>query len=295
MRLYLYSCRDLIAATRDKVITIAGGDVFSLKICDDEHVFIYPAEAKGVIVLTRQQLLSRCHDQIIFYDINNDAILCEIKPFVYIENCKRFTIGGSNIDVVESAGLTHVYFNNEYQGCVKSAFSQIDFQNIKHGEREYALLCFGQNKKYILLASEQEVKCLYGCVDSEVNSKWLSIYRHEPNIFNVGQLIKFDLESGEVVVSAVCDRGDECKQMGHEFDIIYFLDAVLCARWKLAYSKLSYELKSSIDQEVLKQYFSDFDKYIYLVDEDVYIRIKNNKVVGINHFVVNNHLIDDIC
>ena len=107
-------------------------------------------------------------------------------------------------------------------------------------------------------------------------------------------LAKYTFQDDNLEIKVVSDRGEERKQISYDFNIIYFLEAIKCGRFKYAHSKLSYELKSIIDIDTLSKYFLGFDQYKYIYDQDVYITIKNNKVIGIYHFVVKDNLIDNI-
>ena len=131
-------------------------------------------------------------------------------------------------------------------------------------------------------------------IDVETKKEYMQIYQHLPNIFNVGRLIKCEFENNIIDSKTIDDRGGERKQQSGEFIIVYFLEAIKCGRAKYAYNKLSYELKSEINIDVLKNYFSSFDEYVYLNEQDAYITLKNNKVIGIYHFVVKDNLIDNI-
>ena len=104
----------------------------------------------------------------------------------------------------------------------------------------------------------------------------------------------YNFKTQQLEIKSVCDRSIENKQNKSDFIIIYFLEAIKCGRYKYAYSKLSYELKSEIKIDVLDKYFKDFDAFAYIDSEDVYITQKNNKVTGIYHFVVKDNMIDNI-
>ena len=149
-------------------------------------------------------------------------------------------------------------------------------------------------KKYLILFNQSKIIYCGQYIDSEVTKKYIQIYSHVPNIFNVGGLLKCDFESGAIENKAVNDHGYEHKQLGDEFGLIYFLEAIKCGRVKYAYNKLSYELKTAINIDALANYFEPFDKYFYLHEQDVYITLKNNKVTGVYHFVVKDNLIDNI-
>ena len=80
----------------------------------------------------------------------------------------------------------------------------------------------------------------------------------------------------------------------NDFNVVYFIEAIKCGRFKYAYNKLSYELKSEITLDTLKQYFKPFDKYLFLNKTQSYITINNNKIVGIYHFELKDNLINNI-
>ena len=115
-----------------------------------------------------------------------------------------------------------------------------------------------------------------------------------PNMFNVGKLAKYEFKLDDIKYKAINDRGEQRRQIDNGFTIIYFLEAIKCGRFKYAYNKLSYELKSVISIEILNDYFKQIDNYIYLQEQDVFITLKNNKVIGIYHCVVKDNLIDNI-
>lgn len=293
MKLYLYSSQDLICKGHGTEY-LSAGCVCRLDMEDIENVEIYPAYSSGIIIINKQILLNQRHNQIQFHQLSQDAVLCEIKPFVYKECAHQYSVKNSAVRLIENIDYTYIYFNNKYCGCIDIKLEEVNFKKIKANDIEYGLLYFGINKKYIILFDGNRV--IYGntFIDYEDNKKFIQIYSHEPNIFNLGRLTKFEFDGDKLTTKIVSDRGREYNQSNPEFNIIYFLEAIKCKRIKYAYSKLSYELKAVINIDVLDKYFLDFDRYIYISQQDAFITLKNNKVIGIYHFVVKDGLIDNI-
>ncbi len=287
MQLYLYSSQDLIIMSGTEVHNISAG-IFNLKLHQDENVIIYPSNDCGSIILNKQILLDQQHSQLEYHVLNDNAILCEIKPFIANTIPAKYNINNSEISIYSSGKQLHIFYNHKYIGAINGNITDIVFKNVN--ENKLGLIVCEKN---IILFNDDIIHCS-SYIDYEINKKFIQIYAHIPNVFNVGQLIKYEFVSQEITINNVCDRGDEQKHTGAEFAVIYFLDAIKCGRFKYAQNKLSRELKATIDEGTLEQYFKAFDEFVYLQEEDCYITLKNNKVTGIYHFVVKNNLIDNI-
>lgn len=293
MQLYIYSSQDLIAKG-NITVSIKSGDIFRLQLDQEEDVCIYPSNSSGIMLINRQILIKAHHSQINFHKLSENALLCEINPFISQENGKRFYIKNSCLNLVESGECTYIFFNGTYCGNLKARLEEYKFDKLNGDKEEYGLFQLGKYKKYIILFSDDNIIYSGDCIDSETNKEYVQIYSHAPNIFNIGKLTKYTFLDKSIISRSVCDKGDERKQISQKFNIIYFLEAIKCERFKYAHSKLSYELKAVININTLQQYFNPFDKYIYLNEQDVYITIKNNKVAGVYHFVVKDNFIDNI-
>jgi len=292
VQLYLYSSQDLIVHNSSH--TIKAGSVCQIQFCDKENVLLYPTCASGVMMINEDILINQQHSQIQFHKLSECAILCEVKPFVLNDNARQFKINGGYVKVIENANTAYIYFNGCYHGSINQKFNNLKFDKLEKNGTEYGIVYFDGDQKYIIVFDKQRVIYCGQYIDSEVTKNYIQIYCHAPNIFNIGNLVKHDLVTNITQHKAVNDRGDELKQNNQNFNIIYFLEAIKCHRFKYAHNKLSYELKSMIDIETLGNYFKAFDKYIYVEQQDAYITLKNNKVIGIYHFVVKDNLIDNI-
>lgn len=293
MQLYLYSCQDLIIKG-NSVVNIKAGDIYRLQLAPQEMIEVYPTNSSGVILLNSNIISSQQHSQIIFHKLNEQDILCEIKPFVINENINQYLIKGANLKFIQNINNIYIYFNGVYQGLINCIVNNIKFNKIEANKKEVGVVEILGDKKYIILFNNSQILYCGQYIDSEQTKRYIQIYCHTPNIFNIGRLIKYNFLDNKLDVRCVCDRGEERKQLSFDFNIIYFLEAIKCGRFKYAHNKLSYELKSIINIDTLTQYFTAFDNYIYLAECDTYITIKNNKVIGVYHFVVKDNLIDNI-
>lgn len=293
MQLYLYSCQDLIIKGAS-VINLSAGEICCLKFDKDETADIYCASASGVMLINERILESQRHNQIAFHKLNNEALLCEIKPFVLNENIHQHLIKGANLKLIENIDSTYIYFNGAYYGCVNQNLKNVVFEKREKDRQEYGILQFGGEKRYIIIFNSKQILYCNQFIDCEIKKDYAQMYTHMPNIFNVGVLTKCEFATSALTNKTVCDRGEERKQINIEFNIIYFLEALKCKRFKYAHTKLSYELRVMIDIDTLSKYFVEFDNYIYIQQQDTYVTLKNNKVVGIYHFVVKDNLIENI-
>ena len=263
-------------------------------MANNEMINVYSPTAAGMMLMNTDILNTQHHNQIIFHKLSNEAILCEIKPFVLNERVRQYVIKGASFKIIENIDATYFYFNSEYYGCIKQQCNSIKFEKVQNESQEYGVIDISGDKKYIVLFNSTKVLFCGQYIDSEIIKNNIKIYTHIPNIFNIGSLISYDFSTREMLTKSVSDRENERKQINGEFNVIYFLEAIKCGRFKYAYNKLSYELKTGIDIDTLSDYFKQFDTFIYLQEQDVYITLKNNKVVGVNHFVIRDNLIDNI-
>lgn len=292
VRLYVYCCQDIVIKSND-FNTIKAGDFYRLDIGVDEMIYMYPTNTSGVIAID-YNILQKCnHNQIIFHKINDSAMLCEIKPFVVNEGVREYVVNGGNLKIVSNSDLTYIYFNGIYYGCINQSNLMYEFEKFNKNDTEYGLLKILGETKHIILFTSKIIYC-GAYIDNEKLKDGINIYTHVPNIFNAGKLIKYSLANKELTNITVKDRGEENIQINNEFNIIYFLEAIKCGRYKYAYNKLSYELRSEINMEVLSKYFHPFDSYKYLPDENIYITLNNKKIAGLYNFKTQNNMIDNI-
>ena len=292
MQLYFYSCQDLIIHS-PRTTTIKAGKVYQIKLDKDENVVIYYAHNAGVIYLNWDIILQRQHSQINFHSLGQNAVLCEIKPITTSGEILNYTVGKSHFKLINQPNSTHIYFNENYCGTIMQRCENIEHINSDKTGQQYELVKLNGNKKYIALFDAENVVYCGQYVDIEFNNNYVQIYTHIDNVFNVGSLIKY-VSGQDIKVRTVKDCGEENKLISNEFIAVYFLEALKCGRVKYAYNHLSHELKSAINIDVLTKYFSQFDEYFYLHEQGCYITLKNNKVIGIYHFVVKDNLIDNI-
>lgn len=293
MQFYLYSSQNLII--KSEVFTdLKAGNIYCLKLKQNENIIIYSTNATGTLIINLSTLQEQQHNQIVFHKLSNSATLCEIKPFI-VQGCeRRYKINQGELKLILNNNLAYIYFNSVYEGKAGVNETQINFEKLNKNNKEYGLIILHGKDKQIILFNNQEI-IFYGIyIDYEMLKNCIQIYCHHPNIFNVGQLVKYDFVNQRLEIQSVCDRGDERKQINYKFNIIYFLEAIKCGRFKYAYGKLSYELKSIIDIDTLRTYFGQFDKYIYLHEQQAYITLKSDKIVGIYHFEISDNLINNI-
>ena len=272
MQLYLYSSQNLIIKGSN-VCSIKAGDIYRLELDNDEILLIYPTYTSGVFLLNRDILSHQQHSQINFHKINDDCILCEIKPTILNENIKQCIIKGANLKLVQNINITYVYFNGVYYGWIQCEIENIQFNKVEVSNQEYGIVEIVGNKKYIILFNNKRIVFCGQYIDNERTKEHIQIYYYLPNVFNIGMLAKYTFQDDNLEIKVVSDRGEERKQISYDFNIIYFLEAIKCGRFKYAHNKLSYELKSIIDIDTLSKYFLGFDQYKYIYDQDVYITI----------------------
>lgn len=293
MRLYLYCSQDLILKDESNTVEIKGGDIVNINLMEDDKVCIYPKYSQGVMLLDRDVLSKRFHQQIIFHNFNNDSLLCEIKPFVEDCNKMSFHIKSTAIHLISYNETTYIKHNNIIVASIPCDMRGFEFQKHVKNEKEYGLL-INNSQKWLIIFDENRLIYNDSFIDYELRSSYIQIYSHDSNIFNIGKLIKFEFDTNNIETKYVNDRGSELGALSEDFSIIYFLDAIKFGRFKYAYNALSYKLKSSISVETLNKYFNEFNKFIYIGEESAFVTLKNNKVAGIYHFVIKDNLIDDI-
>ncbi|MBQ3502193.1 MAG: hypothetical protein IJA72_00820 [Clostridia bacterium] len=291
MQLYLYSSQDLIVENNG-FINIEANNIYRLNMVNEEILRIYNIYNSGVIVLNMQTINKRLHNNIIFHEINNDVVICEIKPFV-CELGREYNIQNATIKIINSNNASHIFFNNTYYGCINGRVENIEFDKFIKNGKEHGLVKMKGDEKNILVFCEDEIKYCGRYYDYEVLKDCCNIYTYIPNIFNVGQLICIQFDNA-LLYKQVKDRGEEFKNLNDDFYMIYFIEAIKCGRYKYAYSMLSHELKSEINIDTLQKYFGVFDRYIYLSNEDVFVMINNNKISGIYNIKIKNKLINNI-
>lgn len=293
MQVYLYSSQDLILEG-DTLCNLKAGDFYLLQINTNEVIKAYPATSSGIMVLNYDILSQSNHNQIIYHKLDEDIMLCEIKPLISFENACQYNINGGNLKTINCLNELYIYFNNKYCGCIKQKCTDIKFEKLNKQNQEYGLMLIGGIKKYLILFSNTQVLFFGQYIDYEIMSNYIQIYYHNPNIFNVGNLVKYDFNTNLLEYKSVRDRGDEYNIETSGFQVVSFLEAIKCGRYKYAYKKLSYELKAEIEVDILSQYFKRFDTYYYLSDRDCYITIYNHKITDIIHISSKDNVINRI-
>ena len=293
MQFYLYSSQDLIINS-EVFVDLKAGNIYCLKLKQNENIIIYSTHTSGSLIINLSILQSQQHNQIVFHKLSNQAVLCEIKPFIIQGYERCYKIKEGELKLISNNNFAYIYFNGVYGGNMYADEMKIKFEKLDKNGQEYGLITLDGKDKQMILFNNQKL-IFYGTyIDSEILKNYIQIYCHTPNIFNIGKLVKYDFINQTIQTKSVCDRGDERKQINYTFNIIYFLEAIKCGRFKYAYGKLSYELKSIIDINTLRMYFSEFDQYIYLHEQRAYITLKSNKIVGVYHFEINDNLINNI-
>ncbi len=288
MVFYIYSCQDLIIKSKN-YIPVDKNKIYKLEINQDDEIYVYPKSSAGVVFVDLNILLQQNHSQINFHHLNDQSVLCEIKPFVENSESKEYFFDQSCLKLIETKDHVYIYFKGKYFGNIVGKVDKFEKMFDKCG-----LIKFDGEDKHLIIFNKDKIIYTDQYVDYEINNSFIEIYSHTPNIFNIGTLTKYEFSLDKVKYRSVMDRGKEKEIVRNEFIPIYFLDSIKCGRFSYAHSNLSYELRQNITSEVLEQYFLSFDNHIYLKEQDVYITLKNNKVIGIYHFVVNNGLIDKI-
>ena len=289
MQCYIYSCQDLILKG-NTFAYIKAGDVYCINVEKEENIFIYSPFQSGVMLLNTQTLIEKVHNQINFYEIGTKEVLCEIIPF-HSEG-QNFIANSSTVKLV-NAGSVHLYYNEKYCGKIECENAKPIFEIISKCGKEYGLIKFDKSK-HIILFDQSEILLCSKYIDYEISNNYIQIYEHNPNIFNIGKLIKYNFSNGEYITKSVNDRNCIVAEKSKDFGLEFFMEAIKCGRYKNAYEKLSYELRADISTDVLKQYFKQFDDYKYIDKTNAYITFKNYKVVGVYRFEVNQNLISNI-
>lgn len=286
----MYSCQDLILKGNTSAY-IKAGDIYCLNFDVGEEVFVYAVYQSGVMIINANAIIKRSHNQINFYELNSQDVLCEIKPFQALFN-NIFAINKSTIKLVNIGDL-YIYFNNKYYGKIQVGDVNPIFEKISKQGKDYGLIKFDKTK-HLIFFSESEVLYCGKYLDYEISNQYIQIYEHKPNMFNIGSLFKYQFNTNEIGIRCVNDRGGIITEQDKDFGLEYFMEALKCGRYKYAYEKLSYELRVDISIDVLKEYFKRFDDYAYIGKTDNYITFNNYKIVGVCRFDVNNKLIDNI-
>lgn len=270
---------------------IDGGQVFLLDIRSTCH--IYALDGTGVITLTVQGLVNKSNNQIKFYDLGQD-VLCEILPFDCQGECVNYRLKTKYIKLYKLG--ENCLFNFSGKKCViEGEYNSFVFKRLEKCKKPYYIL-ENRTSKWLTLLSEEEIIFNGKYIDyEELNQSVIKIYTHQPNVYNVGRVVEYNFSTDKLSSVAVKDNSTEIRLADKEFAEIYFMDAIMCGRIKLARGLLlSHELKSSIGEDILREYFGEIDDYIYLSVPCVYITLKNNNIVGVYHIVVNNGLVTSI-
>lgn len=289
MRFYFYSAQNILVCTSEFSKKITAGQIFSMDM--EQECQIFSLDGAGSLALTRQALIDKCNNQIKFYEMGQD-VLCEIMPFacqgenvafrLKTKYAKLYRLGNNSL--LEISG----------RKCVVDArYGGFSFNSISFNKKDYYIIDNVQ-ANWIIVLSEEDVVYNGRYIDYEVLKSKIKIYTHSPNVYNVGKIVQYDFNCDKKNIIIVKDKGQEAELISNEFIEVYFIEAILCGRTKLAYSRISYELKSSISEQVLADYFGEIDRYIYLPEKQVYITLKNNNIVGVYHIVVNNGWITSI-
>lgn len=292
MELYLYCCQDLNIFNTD--YKIRAGDFYKLDINLDETITLYSTTNAGVMIVNKDILSTKLHNQITFHDINSTAIICEINPFISKQNVIQYSINGATVGIVKNTEGVYIFFKGIYQGFIQGQMDKLSFEKIDNEVKQYGVITFFCGEKHIIFFNNKQIMFCGQYVDKEILKTHIQIYFHIPNVFNIGNLLEYKFGEDTISIKSVCDRGEEKKLISSQFNIIYFLEAIKCGRFKYAYNKLSYGLKSEISVEALSQYFDRFDNFKYLPDQDVYITLKNNKILGVYHFELKDNMIANI-
>lgn len=292
VQFYLYSSQDLMIKS-DGFKSVKAGNIYCLNLLESENAFVYSNCANGVILLNRQILQDGQHNNINFYPIDDNNTLCEVKPFGVNENILNYDVDGANVKLITNGNQTYIYFNSVYYGIIKDMCKDVTFT--KFGKNnQFGIIAFGGRGRFIILFNSAQILYCGNYIDFETNAEYVQIYSHSPNIFNVGQLFKYSFNNDKIEIKTVKDRGVDYNQANSQFDLIYFIEAIKCGRFKYAYNKLSYDLKSVINIDTLKDYFGTFDKYIYLSNAKAYVTFKNGKIERVHRFEIKDNLIDNI-
>lgn len=289
VRFYFYTSQNILVRTCSCSKIITGGQIFCLSMEEDSS--IYSLDGVGVVTVTKESLLNRTNNQIKFYEIGQD-VLCEILPFDCQGQFKSYRLKNKFVKFYNIKEKSLLCVCGEK--CVINAeFDKFTIKTITK-DKCCIYILVNTKSKWLIVLTDEKIIFNGKYVDFEELKNEIKIYTHNPNVYNVGTIIKYDLQKDEKSFSIVNDKGVENGLMDEEFTSIYFLEAIMCGRLKLAYSKISYELKSSISQEILGKYFGEIDDYIYLQNCNVFVTKKNNNIVGVYHIVVNQGLITAI-
>ncbi len=293
VQLYLYSSQDLIMRG-DSTFNIRANTVYWLNLAQDQIIYIYSTSCCGCIILNKEIIDNQLHSQIIFHRINDNTLLCEIKPFVDYEPTIEYAICNRVVKLCSNTNTTNIYVDGKHFATLDCESGNTKIKKIEKENEEVGILEIGGHHKHIILFSNKGIEYCGHCYDYEILNDRIQIYRHNSNIFNLGQLIIYNFKTKELEYKQVADRGDEQILINKDFCLIYFVDAIKCGRYKYAYNLLSYELKSIINIATIKKYFPQFDNCIYLQNQDVFIMINNKKIVGIYNIKIKNNLINNI-
>ncbi|MFQ6724198.1 MAG: hypothetical protein ACLRFE_02565 [Clostridia bacterium] len=293
MEYYIYSCQDLIIESNG-LTKVKANTFYCIKINDTEIIKIYSTISSGLILVDYNILITQKHNHIIFHQLSANATICEIKPFVSNENIYSYQIEDTKIKIVVEYNNAFIYFKGRYYGCINQSFDNVKFNRITKQKEDYGIVYLIGKDNHIILFDNKDIIINKSYIDYEILKDYIQVYSHIPNIFNTGNLIKYDFNNNELIYKTVCDQGEENKIINNEFNEIAFVEALKSGRYKYAYNKLSYELKSEIDIKTLQNYFKSFDKYIYLNKYKVYVALSNYRITGIYHIESKNGIIQNI-
>lgn len=289
MRFYFYTAQDILVVA-DGVESLArAGQIFWLTM--DTRCQIFALGSQGVLTLTRQRLVERSNNQLRFFDLGQD-MLCEILPFDCQGECESFRLKSKYIKLYNLGERSMLAVAGK-RCIINAKYNTFEFKSIEKNKKNYYIL-ESKPSKWLLVLSDEKTIYNGRYIDYEVLGGSIKVYSHQPNVYNVGRVMEYNFAVDRFTSVAIRDTRHEMGLVDSEFAGIYFMEAIMCGRTKLAYSRISYELKSSITEEILAQYFGEIDDYIYLPELQQYVTLKNNNIVGVYHIVVNNGLIASI-
>lgn len=268
---------------------VKGGQIFCLSM--EQPCQIFSLNGEGVITITKQALQDKSNNHIKLYGLGQ-GVLCEIMPFACQGERADFRLKTKYVKLYKiGSGSLLEWSGNKY--FINASYNLFDFKNIALNKKDYYILDNKQSK-WLIVLSEESIIYNGKYIDYEKLQDSIKIYAHPPNVYNVGKIVQYNFSSMQTSVFAVKDNGGEIGLVSEDFAEIYFMDAIMCGRIKLAYSRISHELKSSISEQILAEYFGQIDDYVFLPDDKAYITLKNNNIVGVYHIVVNNGWITSI-
>lgn len=289
--MYFLARFDLTLQLSDNEITIKNGEIVFLEEVYNSDVFVKSRDKHiDSYTFNLDECLSGEHNYVKTIKLADDSCLIELKPkYAFsLDVHKKIIEFEKQMFLIEiyNSNLIKIYSPYQSYTIDKKGFIEFNYE-IKMIGKKVLFLCFKfETENYYCIFDDS--KLIYEGVLKEINIKdnHLTLLNDDISCYGQKRVLDFNLKDN------TCDTyfvyGDD-REVYKDIDNTYlFLDAVKIKNYSLCKAYLSNEL-CEFGEEVLFEFFGDFDNYIFI--EKSYVLEKNNEVTKVIHFEVLNDII----